>query len=346
VLPGAGKSLPASGSGAGRAVSSSRNGPKLEEIAPWQGWHRGCEEVKQRTDEGDAPLNRRRKQETAMKNSTQYGLFILVTLGAVLASGCMAGDSEDPSQGTDQAEEAGDEDIGEVSEALSYNGHDYLFFAWMRTMVDAEGVCTRAGYHLATINDYGENTWIVTEGSRRGLSALWIGYNDQSQEGVWKWVDGTPKGYTRWAVGEPNNGPGANEDCVELKSDAYWNDVNCGLSRSFVCEAEASPPTQTFPSYSDSNTESATFNTVNHDVYLSAGQVITVGTCGLQGSSSTGDTFLRLFQGAGMVALNDDACGGSGSNFSFFAPWSTTYTIRQGCYGNTACSGTVAYFIK
>jgi hypothetical protein len=72
-----------------------------------------------------------------------------------------------------------------------------------------------------------------------------------------------------------------------------------------------------------------------------------VGTCGLTGSSFTGDTYLRLYGPTGaQAASNDDACSGRGSNLSFTATSAGTYQIRAGCYSSTSCSGTVAWTIQ
>ncbi|MBC7974381.1 MAG: hypothetical protein H7138_05300, partial [Myxococcales bacterium] len=43
-------------------------------------------------------------------------------------------------------------------------------------------------------------------------------------------------------------------------------------------------------SYSASNTESATQNTTNFDIFIVAGQTLQIGTCGLDGASGSGDT--------------------------------------------------------
>ena len=100
-------------------------------------------------------------------------------------------------------------------------------------------------------------------------------------------------------------------------------------------------------SYIASNTNSATVNTTNVYVNLSAGQIITLGTCGLNEASGLGDTYLRLYGPNGMqVAFNDDNCGGLLSNFTYTVPVSGTYLIRAGCFANTSCSGSVAYLIQ
>lgn len=97
------------------------------------------------------------------------------------------------------------------------------------------------------------------------------------------------------------------------------------------------------PSYSTSNTNGALFNTANYNVNLFAGETLTIGTCGLAGASSSGDTFLRLYDPFGAeVAANDDACGAA-SKIVYAAPMSGTYQLRAGCFANNACSGTLAY---
>ncbi|MBJ6765265.1 VWA domain-containing protein [Myxococcaceae bacterium JPH2] len=99
-----------------------------------------------------------------------------------------------------------------------------------------------------------------------------------------------------------------------------------------------------------SNTNGGTMNTANAKIYVRPGQRVQVGTCGLTGASGTGDTIMRLFDPAtppAQVAINDDACGGSLSNFVYNVPdtiWGDA-EIRVGCYATTACSGTVSYFI-
>jgi V8-like Glu-specific endopeptidase len=107
------------------------------------------------------------------------------------------------------------------------------------------------------------------------------------------------------------------------------------------------PPSGSSYSYSATNTNSAAQNTVNQSVTLNAGQSITLGTCGVTGSSFTGDTYLRLFgPAATQVASNDDACGGRGSNLTFTATATGSYQIRGGCYSSGSCNGTVAWTIQ
>ncbi len=101
--------------------------------------------------------------------------------------------------------------------------------------------------------------------------------------------------------------------------------------------------------YSASNTNSANQNTTNGVIALTAGQTLTVGTCGVSGASSSGDTFLRLYGPGGLqVASNDDACGGVGSSITYTVPSGAggTYEVRAGCYSSNSCGGTVSSAIS
>jgi len=107
----------------------------------------------------------------------------------------------------------------------------------------------------------------------------------------------------------------------------------------------AGPSSGSF-SYSGTNTTSATQNTTNVDILMVAGQTLSIGTCGVEGASGVGDTYLRLFDAANnQVASNDDACGVL-TFFTFTATTSGTYQVRAGCFSSSSCSGTVAFTLS
>ena len=72
----------------------------------------------------------------------------------------------------------------------------------------------------------------------RRIGSVWIGYNDQKQEGKWEWINpsGGCKKFTNWNGGEPNGGRG--ENCVELYKDhgGKWNDRSCNGKLAYICE--------------------------------------------------------------------------------------------------------------
>ncbi|MCP3139935.1 trypsin-like serine peptidase [Pyxidicoccus xibeiensis] len=124
-------------------------------------------------------------------------------------------------------------------------------------------------------------------------------------------------------------------------------DAYCAVATSTrLCAGYPPPPTSVKFTYSATNTNSAQQNTTNHNVTLAAGQTLNFGTCTVPGATGTGDTWLRLYNSAGVQqASNDDACGVL-SYASFKATVAGTYQIRAGCYSSNTCSGTVAYTIQ
>jgi hypothetical protein len=109
------------------------------------------------------------------------------------------------------------------------------------------------------------------------------------------------------------------------------------------------PPGSAALTYTAVSTSSATVNTVNRSISLLAGQILTLGTCGVTGSSFSGDTYLRLYNPSGtQVAFSDDACGGVGSNFTYTVPAGAggSYQLRAGCYASGSCSGTAAWTLR
>ncbi|WP_426746710.1 serine protease [Myxococcus faecalis] len=109
---------------------------------------------------------------------------------------------------------------------------------------------------------------------------------------------------------------------------------------------EPPPPANSF-AYTASNTSDAQQNTTNKRIALTAGQTLTVATCGLTGAKTSGDTYLRLHNPSGAsVAANDDACGGRGSSITHVATVTGEYEVRAGCYANGSCGGTVVWEVS
>lgn len=270
---------------------------------------------------------------------------ILGSMAAVALSGC-GPEALEPSAEVDK------EELGVTSQAIAYGGHDYLFVKTPKTWQEAQSLCSINGYKLVTINDANEEAFLATHEANFGLYNWWIGLNDLGSEGFFVW-DGGFSSYSNWYPGEPNNS--GNEDCVadrfaDQGSNRYseqWNDFPCNSQLAFICERDPEPVSNRGSySYSASNTSSGTVGTSNQSVYLYAGQLFTVATCGVPGASRVGDTYLRVNNPFGQeIAANDDAGGacGVGSNISFVVPTSGTYTIRAGCFSSGSCSGTVAY---
>jgi hypothetical protein len=104
-----------------------------------------------------------------------------------------------------------------------------------------------------------------------------------------------------------------------------------------------SGPTGGSYSYTANATQSATQSTRNFTISVRRGETLIIGTCGVEHANFTGDTMIVLKSGSTTLATADDSCGGSGSRIVYTPPSAQTLTLQAGCFGQTACSGTVAW---
>lgn len=99
------------------------------------------------------------------------------------------------------------------------------------TFSDGQSVCEEIGGNLVSIHSKKENEFIG------GLTdeGLWIGLNDENEEGEFQWTDGSSVKYTSWGPGEPNNK--GDEHCTFYRPETQdWNDIDCFTSKLlFVC---------------------------------------------------------------------------------------------------------------
>ena len=70
-------------------------------------------------------------------------------------------------------------------------------------MFCAQNTCVELGGNLITISSEDENSFITNLLSQFGdiySPGVWIGLNDQEEEGDFVWVSGEPLTYTNWPV--------------------------------------------------------------------------------------------------------------------------------------------------
>ncbi|XP_047670448.1 CD209 antigen-like protein E [Tachysurus fulvidraco] len=121
------------------------------------------------------------------------------------------------------------------SEGWRYFGFHIYYIStetkdWSRSRQD----CIRRGADLVIINSKEEQEFLA---KMLGSKRAWIGLSDRDEEGVWKWVDGTPLTTAFWHSEEPNDSGG--EDCAEIsdkQGNIMWNDLPCSANIILVCE--------------------------------------------------------------------------------------------------------------
>ncbi|KAK2840178.1 hypothetical protein Q5P01_013918 [Channa striata] len=113
----------------------------------------------------------------------------------------------------------------------------YILSSRSGAWTNARRDCKTKGADLLVINSVEEQKFLS------GFSNVdtWIGLSDSSEEGKWKWVDGTLLSLMYWNEGEPNNIGMGGEDCGEMAADTghKWNDLHCDQSLRWICEKSA-----------------------------------------------------------------------------------------------------------
>ncbi|MET0405906.1 MAG: serine protease, partial [Cystobacter sp.] len=106
-----------------------------------------------------------------------------------------------------------------------------------------------------------------------------------------------------------------------------------------LCAGLPPPPARPATSfiYSTSDTNNAQQNTVDKVLTLGKGDVLQVGTCGLEGAVERGPTAVRLVNAAG------DEVASGGCSFKHRVGEAGSYTLRAGCGSNWDCGGTVVW---
>ncbi|XP_063777609.1 macrophage mannose receptor 1-like [Pseudophryne corroboree] len=103
------------------------------------------------------------------------------------------------------------------------------------TWYQARRSCQQQDAELLSITELHEQAYI--SGLTNDLTtALWVGLNSLDYNAGWRWDNGSPFRYLRWAPGNPSSEPGTN--CVALNpgKDAKWESRKCGQKLGYICK--------------------------------------------------------------------------------------------------------------
>jgi Lectin C-type domain len=89
-----------------------------------------------------------------------------------------------------------------------------------------------AGTYLTIPDDLAESN----ELDRLANNDSWIGITDAAMEETWVTVLGAAQTFTRWAPGPPQQPDGGTLENCAFVQNAAWQDVNCALTKPYICE--------------------------------------------------------------------------------------------------------------
>ncbi|CAL1283053.1 unnamed protein product [Larinioides sclopetarius] len=135
------------------------------------------------------------------------------------------------------------------SEWKYYNGNCYKVvksrepIPWFEAEEECQKLYTNRNSHLVSILDEKENAvvhYLLINVFKAKQQSLYIGLNDYTNEGIYRWSDMNPMIFTDWAPADktlrsqPDGG--AYQDCTMVRVDsghstAHWHDIPCSLGR-------------------------------------------------------------------------------------------------------------------
>ncbi|XP_035464940.1 brevican core protein isoform X1 [Scophthalmus maximus] len=139
-----------------------------------------------------------------------------------------------------------------------FQGFCYRHFSKRQSWEAAEQHCRMCGGHLISVmtpeeqEDINGKTWkpkkenctsSCDQGAKRARlykyrEYQWIGLNDRTIEGDFRWSDGNPLLYENWYKGQPDSYFLSGEDCAVMvwHDGGQWSDVPCNYHLSYTCK--------------------------------------------------------------------------------------------------------------
>jgi len=161
---------------------------------------------------------------------------------------------------------------GEISGFIymgKYEGNRYYCSRDKATWEVAQGICEANGGYLAKIESQSENSFLA---NKLQTNSAYIGLNDATTEGDFRWTDGTQPDFVNWYPRQPNDYKGY-QDYVELLRNGLWNDQYNTLPLEYIMEVPCYTITQT--AGPDDMSDLSEPTTVSYEVSDACGNVQT-----------------------------------------------------------------------
>ncbi|XP_075994423.1 brevican core protein [Genypterus blacodes] len=115
-----------------------------------------------------------------------------------------------------------------------FQGFCYRHFTKRQSWEAAEQHCRMCGGHLISVMTPEEQDYI----NEKYKEYQWIGLNDRTIEGDFRWSDGNLLLYENWFRGQPDSYFLSGEDCAVMiwHDGGHWSDVPCNYHLSYTCK--------------------------------------------------------------------------------------------------------------